>query len=219
MKKKNGFSLVELIIVLAILAFMIVMAIGIINSAGITDKARDARRKKDLRDIKIAFEEYFNDKGQFINPELLAKMTDKENCGKKIEDFPNLKSWPCDPRGKPYFVFVEPGNRFRVITNLENKKDKDIPDGWYSKGDSYRLLGLTINDVNYGVSSSNILWYEDGSVDYSMCDKGVCMAFIDGNCKHISGSCIGPNCFYWPKSGSGPTCSSCQTGCCGDGCP
>jgi hypothetical protein len=57
------------------------------------------------------------------------------------------------------------GNCFKVVTNLENKRDKDIPEGWYEDTDYVRYTAHFIReDVNYGTSSLNILWYEVGCI-------------------------------------------------------
>lgn len=142
--KKSGFTLVEILIVITIIAIFGVMAIGIFNASGIQNKARDAQRKKDLNRIKVALEEYFNDNGSY--PDGITGWNIRSNCGKSISSFSYLNPWPCDPTGQPYKIIVgiKP-NRFMVGAMLEYKKDKDIING----------TGL---GVNYGVSSSNILW-------------------------------------------------------------
>jgi prepilin-type N-terminal cleavage/methylation domain-containing protein len=211
-KNKNGFTLVEIIVAMAIVVIFAMMMIGIFNAIGVEDKGRDAQRKEDLRRIKIAFEEYFNDKGYFPD----VSWNTKSNCKSSIFA-PYLDSWPCDPTGEPYKVFVET-NRFRVMTNLENKKDKDIPNGWYFRGDEFDLFGFGVQDMNYGVSSSNILWYDEGFWDYSGCNIGTCFLFdSDGVCKHTDDGCNGDNCYYQPV-GSAGCLLRCKVGCCGNGC-
>ena len=61
--KNKGFTLMELLIVMAILMILIVILVGIINPAGLLGKTNDSRRKRDLDAIRKSFEEYFNDKG------------------------------------------------------------------------------------------------------------------------------------------------------------
>ena len=218
----NGFTLVELLVVMTILAMFAVMMVGILNAIGITNKGRDAQRKKDLNRIKIAFEEYFNDKGYFPKEDVLTQLRDKNNCGKHIDVFPNLNIWPCDPNGNPYYVLTEVDpHTFRVITDLQYKKDKDIPLGWYVRGDfNLPSLGLTTNNANYGVSSSNILWYEGAVRDYSMCNTGVCFDSSTG--KHVQDSegCI-DNCYYQsidPSWEGGVYNPDCWVRCCGVKC-
>ncbi|MDQ3098430.1 MAG: type II secretion system GspH family protein [bacterium] len=64
--KKNtqkGFTLVELLIVVSVLAILTVMAMA--NYSGGTSKARDAQRKSDLRAVREALESYKLDKGSY----------------------------------------------------------------------------------------------------------------------------------------------------------
>ena len=216
--RKNGFTLVEILIVMVILVMIVMMMIGTFNAIGVTNKGRDARRKKDLNRIKIAFEEYFNDKGEFPTGTLLVDLKDKKNCGSSSVFAPYLNPWPCDPNGNPYYIHVE-NNQFRIITNLENKKDKDIPEGWYIKNDfNFPVLSLATNDANYGVSSANILWYDGLVRDYSMCNVTECFNGDEG-CKDVthSGGCFGNDCFY-SNSSLGGCIPECSVPCCGDKC-
>lgn len=219
MKKKNGFTLVELLIGITIVVMLAIMMIGAFNAIGITNKARDARRKKDLNRIKIALEEYFNNKGEF--PLDYASWNIKSNCGKNVPQLPTLNSLPCDPRGEPYSILVDV-NKFRIITNLENKKDKDIPNGWYSRNDfQIPLLGLTTMNANYGVSSTNILWYEEYLSNYGGCNTNDCLSDVSGTCNMATGGCIGNNCYYMDKD-TNNNCDKnetrCKVSCCGPKC-
>ena len=84
-ENKNGFTLVELLIVTTIAVVLAMTMIGILNPAALTGKAKDSRRKEDLNKIKIAFEEYFNDKGKFPDGALLNDL--KTNCESKTKDY------------------------------------------------------------------------------------------------------------------------------------
>jgi len=58
-KRKKGFSLVELLVVISIIA--ILTAILMPNLMGARERARDAKRKQDLDAIKTALRLFYND--------------------------------------------------------------------------------------------------------------------------------------------------------------
>jgi len=216
MKKNKGLTLIEILVVMTIVIILAMMMVGIFNSINITNKGRDAQRKKDLNRIKIAFEEYFNDKESY--PQDVDTWNIKSNCNSGTIFAPYLIPWPCDPNGEVYKILIDV-NKFRVITNLENKKDKYIPDGWYEKT-NLNLVGLTVNDVNYGVSSTNILWY-DMIIDLD-CDTSICLGNAKSGigCQHrdFSIGCVGDGCYFWDTTNGGSCTEKCKTSCCGAGC-
>ena len=120
---KKGFTLVELLIVMAILLMMATMMVGTLNSVGIFNKARDARRKKDIGRIKIAFEDYYNDKSCYPSPTIVSNLMLATNCGTGVFK-PWLPSWPCDPNGTPYQIATDAfgvnacAKWFKVLTKL-----------------------------------------------------------------------------------------------------
>jgi prepilin-type N-terminal cleavage/methylation domain-containing protein len=211
---EKGFTLVELLIVIAIIAILATILVGIINPIALVGKARDAERKRDLDLIKKTFEEYYNDNENY--PLDVASWNNEGNCNKNlVDEFKYLYPWPCDPDGQPYYVLVsDDGSSFKIFTNLENKNDKAILNGWYEY-ESYQLEGeYTVDDVNYGVSSSNVSWY-----DYEMGDDcpGGCyqqtgLNFCDPVGSNNEEGCVpssGDNCWADPDcnlDGEHPTC-------------
>jgi prepilin-type N-terminal cleavage/methylation domain-containing protein len=167
-ENKKGFTLVELLIVMTIIGLLAIIAIMALNPQMLTGKANDSRRKSDLNKIRTAFEEYFNDKGKYPSDDDLEDWNVSENCGKGVTEISKyLKNWPCDPKDQVYRIIIG-DNWFKVVTNLENKKDRDIPDGWYEDVNYTKYSASFRRDqVNYGISSSNILWYEGESVPSS----------------------------------------------------
>ena len=159
---RQGFTLVELLVVMAILAILAMIAVGILNPRALMDKANDATRKKDLARIKVAFEEYINDTGCYPSQNLINNLACK---GGGFSSW-GLNSWPCDPASRNSYNFdIDPANCplwYRIFTNLENKKDVQIPVNWYLPPNSGYTFsnGLTVNQVNYGVSSTNVQWYD-----------------------------------------------------------
>ena len=68
MKKKNGFTLIELIIVIAII--MILMAISTVGINIVRKRGRDARRKADLNTVRAALSMFYADKKVYPLPVL-----------------------------------------------------------------------------------------------------------------------------------------------------
>jgi prepilin-type N-terminal cleavage/methylation domain-containing protein len=181
---KKGFTLVELVIVITIIAIMAVMLIGNLNPVMLVGRANDAKRKKDMGRIRVAFEEYFSDRGCYPSQTNLdATINVVSNCNGGA--FPWLGTWPCDPDGRvPYPIYVEPGDCphwFTIYTNLQNKTDSDIPPNWYNQSMAYSVGSgnLSIQQTNYGISSPNIIWYE-----MTMAEE--CLPGFDGGIKGIN---------------------------------
>ncbi len=193
MQRRKGFTLIELLIVISVLALLVTVLLMTINPTAQIGKANDAERKKDLQRIKVAFEEYYNDKGCYpTNDDVVASLMNRNNCNSSIFS-PWLNTWPCDPHGDPYMIAVErdscPG-WYKVMAKLENENDPDIPTAleglpdFYQFGSNDRIY--TADSVNYGVSSTNVDWYSQ-----------VLATYCTGNCYQLSGSCqatIGNQC-------------------------
>jgi prepilin-type N-terminal cleavage/methylation domain-containing protein len=58
LKGKKGFSLIELMVVVSIIA--ILMALGAVSYTTAQKKARDAKRRGDMRAVQNAFEQYYS---------------------------------------------------------------------------------------------------------------------------------------------------------------
>lgn len=66
MKKRKGFTLVELLIVIAIIALLATLVIVSLRSA--QEKARDAKRVADVKQIQSAAELYYSDNNNYPAP-------------------------------------------------------------------------------------------------------------------------------------------------------
>ena len=60
---KKGFTLIELLVVIAIIGLLSTLAIVSLNNA--RQKARDARRVSDIKQVQTALELYYNDAGGY----------------------------------------------------------------------------------------------------------------------------------------------------------
>jgi len=200
-KRQFGVTFIELIVVVAILALLMIAATVALDPSSLINRGGDATRKKDLRRISIAFEEYMNDKGCYPDQVLIDSLN-ADYCGKSNEQFfPQLKPWPCDPRGGVYTILVEDSDCphwFMLFTNLKNQSDKDI---------SSKTMGKL---YNYCVSSTNIDCYINniegrvlggsggGGATPTSCVPVPQPCFsIAGTCQHlgVGEPCVAPNCF------------------------
>ena len=218
----RGFTLIELLIVMTIIVIMAVLLSSIFNSIGIYNKARDAQRKKDLDRMKVAFEEYYNDTGCYPKSALVTQLNSTASCASNVFA-PWMSNWPCDPKKSPYTVIVDDptysgdcSKWYKILTNLENKKDASIPWGWYTLSSYFVANNITSEMVNYGVSSPNISWYEKW-VD-PLCangGQGCLVRSLDGNFNSAGTGCVSNAynicVFGWPSD-------TCQVACCGVGC-
>jgi len=219
--KKNGFTLIEILLVVGIVGLMVVLATGAIDPGALINKGNDATRKKDLNRIKVAMEDYYTDKGCYPLEAMVDNLNDSANCGSDIFD-PWLASWPCDPQSGPYYLVVEENSCpswFKLITQLRNKKDRDILSWWYDFDPGTYLVadGRYSNaDVNWGVSSTNVLWYERNYPQHCF-NTGQCQTSPSGqDCQASVPNyyCSGSNCFL-----DGDCSPECQVSCCRDGQP
>ncbi len=113
-KKSKGFTLVELLVVIAIIAILSVTAY--VALSGQTGKARDSRRQSDLNSIQLSLAIYFSNESNY--PETLDDLVTEGNLG----------SIPLDPTTEspyPYARSVN-GKQYQIGATLEGD------DGTYS---------------------------------------------------------------------------------------
>src|SRR5437868_6306230 len=119
-KIENGLTMIELLVVMSIVAVLAAISFVMVRNAEM--RAHDAQRKQDLQKIKVAFEDYYNDKSCYPAADSLSQ------CGKNTLS-PYLKSIPCDPQTRTAYIYAPMANRcegYRVYTELEETNDDDI---------------------------------------------------------------------------------------------
>ncbi len=187
-KKHSGLSLIETIIVMAIIALLLIAFLVMLFDQ--LPKSRDAKRKSDLNLIQTAFEDYYNDN------ECYPPTGSLDNCGS--EDLrPYLRNIPCDPMDEQPYQYQPAGNvcaGYRIYTRLENN-DPIIDeigctggcggglDASYNYGVS---SGMAVSDGNVAEPtpspSSSPSPSPTGPIYVYACDRtGECNKYIDGH--------------------------------------
>ena len=118
LKIKNsakGFTLIELLIVIAIIGVLATLLM--VNFVGVRQRARDAQRKSDLRQIQSAMELYRSDQGSYPTSLPACNTTSLALNGTTY-----MQTIPCDPLGGSY-TFSSDGTTYSIIACLENLND------------------------------------------------------------------------------------------------
>ena len=130
---QKGFTLIELLIVIAIIG--VLSAILFANFVGVRQRARDAQRKSDLRQIQAALEIYRSDVGSYPNKSgMLSELGCPESSALSYGTVVYMKMIPCDPTPHPYyneswngeyqFTRINPSS-YSIYACIENQNDSD----------------------------------------------------------------------------------------------
>lgn len=162
MKRKHisvGFTLIELMIVIAILGVLI--AVGLTSFRTSQMRARDSRRKNDLRQIASALELYYNDKGLYPANDTSWKIKgcgtgDNQVCewGMAMTDSKGtiyMVKLPGDPSSARSYRYVKSGTSYKLYASLE----MGLQDIDYSSTIASNNYPCGSGTCNYGVASSN----------------------------------------------------------------
>jgi len=166
----SAFTLMELLIVIALLCLLAAALLALLNPWAQISKANDAKRKSDLAQLKKTFEDYYNDKECYPKPEEVcidggAICTICGSDPKSPANFnPYMSKLPCDPNysQRKYMYSVDETScpsSFRIYVNLANNSDKAIAE----VGCTGAICG-PYGDSNYGVSSPNVDLERNGTI-------------------------------------------------------
>jgi type II secretion system protein G len=136
-KSHKGFTLIELILVMALVGILSV--VGIASYTQATIKSRDTKRKNDLNQIAKALELFNNDVGRYPKSDTEGNMLcptidgSEDTCIGSIYSFSNsvrstyMSNLPKDPSvGQSYKYFPSANfDSYSLYAALENEEDKD----------------------------------------------------------------------------------------------
>lgn len=134
--RKRGFSLIELMVAMSIIA--ILATIGITSYVNAQKRARDGRRKADLEQIRSALEMYRVDNNTYPTGGWLRVDTDADNTlTTELVDNGYLSALPLDPKkddnGNPGPCYTPSNYRYNY---------------WSSDGSSYFLTAIMESDTS-----------------------------------------------------------------------
>lgn len=116
---KNGFTLVELLVVVSLIGVLSTLVLANLNSA--RERARDSQRKSDLRNIQTALRMYYNDASSY--PLAAALPWGAVWTGASGATYMNtLPKDPLSPTQDYVYTYVDSEN-YTLSACLENKSD------------------------------------------------------------------------------------------------
>lgn len=132
--EKQGFTLIELLVVISIIGLLSSIVLTSVNSARV--KARDARRRADMKQVQTALEFYFDSNNAY--PSIGC-----EGCGVGIAGLsgplaPYLPQIPADPKGDGWHVYQYvrgPADAYGLWLRMEStgycKMGVNVNAGWW----------------------------------------------------------------------------------------
>jgi general secretion pathway protein G len=141
LRQRDGFTLLELLIVVVIIGILAVLIIPNLLSG--PAKVRDAQRKHDLLNIKTALETYYNENNSYPTAGGASCTPSASSClGNALASGPTpyLKVVPNDPlTGRNYTYAPTPASctvgactSYTLTAILENKHDSQAVNGVYT---------------------------------------------------------------------------------------
>lgn len=168
-KKFNlGFTLIELIIVTAIVALIATASIAVLNPFGQFNKARDGKMKSDLSQIQKGLEGYYQDNGRYPGVasqcanNISGNNGDGNDCiewGRSWQPYMNILPQEAIASHRYVYHTDSNGQVYYLYANLNNSKD---PQGCNGGAACSSLSGNGISSTacggicNFAVTSPNV---------------------------------------------------------------
>ena len=146
MRTARGFTLIELLVAVAIIS--VLLSVGLVSYSSFQKNARDTQRRRDLDQIKIALEAYFQE--NLVYP---VDSGGKIKCGATTFNWGErlvcgatpivyMESLPKDPKStSPYiycYISSAPNSIFRLYASMENNKNENLTTAESCSGVDYK---------------------------------------------------------------------------------
>lgn len=166
--KKNGFTLMELLLVIGILGILSVISFSSI--LGAVARGRDSQRKSDIALLKKAVEQYANDVATYpvsdggsikACGDILSPTVCVSNFSYTIgtDVVTPISKFPADPSSGRSYYYIVTTDGYALYAALENINDKDVKadiktntDGW----DVVDGVDCGVEACNYKVTNSGL---------------------------------------------------------------
>jgi len=165
-RRLHGFSLAEILIVVTIIAILAIL--GWMAFQRQIARGYDSKRKTDLDKLRIAFDNYYNDKDCYPQ----EAQWNAYNCGdgsggQFLAPYLDGQSIPCDPVTNDRYLYITipravedpPGAKcsgYRLFAALQDRSDIDIP-GSGCDPDPNKGCGYEPYKYNYGISMGGVI--------------------------------------------------------------
>lgn len=120
MKQQKAFTLIELLVVISLIGVLATLVISNMNSA--RERARDAQRKSDLRNIQTSLRLYYNDNGGYTPKAELDALWGSAWINDGITYMNILPKDPLSPTQDYVYTYTDSDN-YILMACLENKSD------------------------------------------------------------------------------------------------
>ena len=177
---KQGFTLIELLISIIILGVLIAAGVGSFMSS--QKKGVDAKRKNDLRQISLALETYYNDKGNYPAGDADGRIEGCAPDGAAVCEWGDMfqadedgavymVNLPVEANASQRYVYLSTdGTYYQLYARLENTLDSNIPKNAQDEPRVFADLDCSSTGVtvycNYGVASTNKKVEDDRTESY-----------------------------------------------------
>jgi prepilin-type N-terminal cleavage/methylation domain-containing protein len=174
MHSRKGFTLIELMVVISIIAIM--AGVGFVSFTSAQIAGRDGRRKQDIRLLSSALDLYYQQNHRYPTSNAAGDWEKSTSGGRWLKDFgdPNtptvvafdgtyIKTQPLDPTNNNILLYLyysaisysppgcgAAGQYYFLYANLENAKDPDA-----NQQKHYTICGGTPANDSNGISTRN----------------------------------------------------------------